>query len=165
MAKILAAVLIISDRVFNGEMQDLSSPVIQEYLHECEWEVSSINIVNDDIEQIESTLRKLISSDPANLILTAGGTGFGLRDNTPEATERVIEKKVPGFPELIRFKGSLHNPNAVLSRAVCGISDGKLIINLPGKPGAAIENLEAIRETLPHALEMLPIIAGHPKRK
>jgi len=163
MAEILAAILIISDRVYSGEMQDLSSPGIEEYIKERGWNVSSIIVVNDDPEHIESALSALLQNDPANLILTAGGTGFGLRDNTPEATEKLIEKKVPGLPELMRAKGSQHNPNAVLSRGVCGIACGKLIINLPGKPKAAIENPEAIRETLPHAIEMLPISAGHPK--
>jgi molybdenum cofactor synthesis domain-containing protein len=102
-----------------------------------------------------------LTSEGVALVLTTGGTGFGPRDVTPEATRAVIDREAPGLAELMRAAGLEHTPNAALSRAVAGTAGGTLIVNLPGSPKGVRESLEAVMPVLPHALEQLESGAGH----
>jgi molybdenum cofactor synthesis domain-containing protein len=113
------------------------------------------DIVPDELEEIESALKRYSDEIGVDLVLTTGGTGLSPRDTTPEATRRVIEKEVPGFAEAMRAASLQVTPHAMLSRAVAGIRSSTLIINLPGSPRGASENLEVILPALPHGLEKL----------
>lgn len=117
--------------------------------------VAGRTIVPDDREAIAAELVRLADGGETDLVLTTGGTGFGPRDVTPEATASVCERMVPGLGELMRLEGFKRTPRAVLSRAVAGIRGRTLVINLPGSPRAVRECLEAIVDLLPHAVEML----------
>lgn len=112
-------------------------------------------IVADDLENLKGLLRGLCSRDDVNLVLTTGGTGFAVRDVTPEATRAVIQREAPGISEAIRAASLTKTPTAMLSRGVSGISNGTLIINLPGSPKAVTECFEVIKPVLPHALKIL----------
>ena len=151
--KIKAAILTISDTRQTGD--DLSGDRLAGLLFNVDAEIVSRSIVSDDRSGIERALR-LLSADPGiNLILTTGGTGFGPRDNTPEATREVIEREAPGIAEAMRRETAAKTPLAILSRGVCGITDGTLIINLPGSPKAVEECFEVIRPILVHAVELI----------
>lgn len=143
------AVLTVSDRASAGTYEDEAGPVVASRFDE----VVARAIVPDEREQIEAALRGWLGD--ADVIVTTGGTGFGPRDVTPEATRAVIERETPGLAEAMRAAGMRHTPNAMLSRQVCGIAGSTLIINLPGSPKAALECLDALVETLPHAVEMM----------
>jgi molybdopterin adenylyltransferase len=155
MDNIKVAILTVSDRAYNRERDDLSGPAILNYSHTQGWVVVDTKIVSDDPLQIENALLYFLQKTEVDLILTTGGTGFSPRDNTPEVTEKIIEKKVPGLTELMRAKGFLSTPNSMLSRAVAGISRNKLIINLPGSPKGAVESLEYMATLIPHAISLL----------
>lgn len=114
-----------------------------------------VNIILDEMEYIQSQLIYLCDDLKVDLILTNGGIGFSKRDVTPEVTNNVIERYVPGFVEIIRKKSFKITPNAILSRAVSGIRKNTLIINLPGSPKGAIENLQFIIESIPHGIKIL----------
>lgn len=152
---IQAAVLTISDRSSASTRPDLTGPALVERLTELNWRIYTTKIIPDDLEIIKSTLMDLCKSEQVNLILTAGGTGFSPRDNTPEATQAVIERNAPGLAEWMRTESLKINPNASLSRAVAGIRATTLIVNLPGSPKAAIENLNVIVPVIPHAIALL----------
>jgi molybdenum cofactor synthesis domain-containing protein len=117
--------------------------------------VIATETVPDDSELIATRLREYADKGDINLICTTGGTGFSPRDNTPEATKAVIEREAPGLAELMRTRSLETTPLAPLSRAVCGIRGRTLIINLPGSRRGAIENFNAIRSTIPHAIGLL----------
>lgn len=117
--------------------------------------VAAQDTVPDEPEQIKAALRRYADELRLPLILTTGGTGLSPRDNTPEATAAVIERPVPGLAEAMRAAGLAHTPHAMLSRGICGIRGQSLIINLPGSPRGALENLETVLPALPHALEKL----------
>ncbi len=144
----------VSDRSSRGERDDLSGPVIKTWANKMGFKVVDEMIVSDDIEDIKEALIKM-SDKGINLILTTGGTGFAVRDNTPEATKAVLEKEAPGFAEAMRQKSLEITSHAMLSRAVSGIRKNSLIINLPGSPKAVKENLEFIEKAIPHAMELL----------
>lgn len=144
----------VSDRSSRGERDDLSGPVIKIWANKMGFQVVDEMIVSDDIEDIKEALIKM-SDKGINLILTTGGTGFAVRDNTPEATKAVLEKEAPGFAEAMRQKSLEITSHAMLSRAVSGIRKNSLIINLPGSPKAVKENLEFIEKAIPHAMELL----------
>ena len=130
-------------------------------LREAGFEVSVVRVVPDERPDIESALRELAATH--GLVVTTGGTGFGPRDVTPEATQAVIERAAPGLAELMRATGLAHTPMAALSRAVAGASGGTLILNLPGSPQGVRESLSAVLPVIPHAVELLGgAVGGHP---
>jgi len=152
---IRVAILTASDKGSRGEREDLSASVIRELVAHIEGEVVAYAVVPDDREILAQKLREFCDEVGADLVLTTGGTGFGPRDVTPEATREVIEREVPGLPEAMRAAGLKATPRAMLSRAIAGIRGKSLIINLPGSPKGVRENLETILPALPHGLAIL----------
>jgi molybdenum cofactor synthesis domain-containing protein len=150
-----AAILTISDRSARGERPDVSGPVLAEAIARRGWQVVHQQIVPDDQPAIEQVLREWADSEEVDLVLTSGGTGFGRRDVTPEATLAVIERAAPGLAEAMRSASLGKTPHAMLSRAAAGIRRTTLIINLPGSPKGALENLQVILPVLPHAVQLL----------
>jgi gephyrin len=149
------AVLTVSDRSKDGVYEDKSGPLLVDIIRRTtEWNVGDVAIVKDEIEDIKSILINWCAEN-IHLILTTGGTGFGLRDRTPEATRMVIEKDAPGISETLRTESLKITPYAMLSRGVSGIAGTTLIINLPGNPKAVEESMEILLPVLPHALELL----------
>jgi molybdopterin adenylyltransferase len=152
--QIVAVILTISDSRSRGETEDLSGPAVVGELEKIGARIFASEIISDDLELIASRLLHYAQGE-VNLICTTGGTGFAPRDNTPEATRRVIEREAPGLAELMRFRSLDSTPLAALSRAVCGIRGRTLIVNLPGSRKGAVENFTAIRSSLPHAIALL----------
>ena len=150
-----AAVLTVSDRSFRGERPDAGGPLVAATLREAGYGVIRTAVVPDEQAQIAQTLREWADRGDIQLLVTTGGTGFSPRDVTPEATLSVCTRLVPGIPEAMRYASAQITPRAMLSRAQAGIRGGTLIINLPGSPKAAKENLEAVLLALEHGLEML----------
>ncbi len=150
-----AAVLTVSDRSFRGERPDAGGPLVAELLKNAGYEVVKTAIVPDEQPRIEEALRVIADAGDVQLLVTTGGTGFAPRDVTPEATVAVCERLTPGIPEAMRYASMRLTNRAMLSRAQAGIRGGTLIINLPGSPKAARENLEAVLPALAHGLEML----------
>jgi molybdopterin adenylyltransferase len=149
------AILTVSDRGARGEREDRSGPAVREALAALPGaRVVAEALVPDEISAIEEALRRWVR-EGIDLILTTGGTGFSPRDVTPEATRRVIEREAPGLAEAMRASSLARTPHAMLSRAIAGIAGATLIVNLPGSPRAAQENLEAILPALPHGLSKL----------
>ena len=147
------AVITSSDKGYRGEREDLSGPAVKEIMEAAGYEVVSVDVLPDDRGMLGSRMAEIADLGLAELILTTGGTGFSQRDVTPEATEDVIERRVPGIPETITKR-------AMLSRATAGIRKGTLIVNLPGSPKAVRECLEVIIEALGHGIEILTGDAG-----
>lgn len=154
-AKIRAGILTISDRSAHGERPDSSGPALAECLEQAGWMIACRGIIPDDFNQIRNTLISWVNSSDMDVILTTGGTGFSPRDVTPEATQSVIERHTPGLAEAMRSASMKSTPFGMLSRAVAGIRAGVLIVNLPGSPKAAVENLMAILPVMPHAVQLL----------
>lgn len=148
-------ILTVSDRSALGERADLSGPALRQLLEAQGWQISQHAITPDDHQSIEQKLINWSDSGVVDIILTTGGTGFSLRDITPEATLAVIERSAPGLTEAMRFASLQITPHAMLSRAAAGIRKRTLIINLPGSPKGAIENLKVILPVLPHAVQLL----------
>ena len=162
MVAFLAAVITVSDGVAQGSRDDRSGDLAEEVLRGAGFEVVERSVVPDERPSIEARVRALAERDIA-LIVTTGGTGFGPRDVTPEATRAVIEREAPGLAELMRRAGLEKTPMAALSRAVAGSRGASLILNLPGSPNGVRESLEAVLEVVPHALELLSGVSGeHP---
>jgi molybdenum cofactor synthesis domain-containing protein len=154
-SNLAAAVITISDRSSQGIYEDKTGPAVVELLKQNGWQINLALILPDEKSQIESTLVELTDIHKIPLIITAGGTGFAPRDVTPEATRAVIEKEAPGIA-LAMLQSSLQKtPHAMLSRQSAGIRGKSLIINLPGSPKAAVENLQVVLPALPHAIELL----------
>ena len=148
-------VLTVSDRSARGERPDATGPALAQRIREAGWEVKFQSITPDEVPKITAILEIWSDEESLDVILTNGGTGFSPRDVTPEATLKVIERQTPGLVEAMR-SGSLQvTPHAMLSRAVAGIRKHTLIINLPGSPKGALENLEIVIQVLPHAIELL----------
>ena len=150
-----AAVVTVSDRSFRGERADAAGPLVASMLAEAGYQVEETVIVPDEEENIREALIRLADEKDIALIVTTGGTGFSPRDITPEVTLAVCQRHVPGIPEAMRQASLAVTPRAMLSRAAAGIRNQSLIVNLPGSPKAARENLEAVLPTLAHGLEML----------
>ena len=150
-----AAVLTVSDRSFRGERPDTGGPLVADLLETGGYEVVRQDIVPDEQPEIEAMLKAIADSGEVQLLVTTGGTGFAPRDVTPEATLAVCDRLTPGIPEDMRYASLQITPRAMLSRAQAGIRKGTLIVNLPGSPKAAKENLEAVLPALSHGLEML----------
>jgi len=150
-----AAILTVSDKGSRGEREDSGGPLLQQWLAEQRVEIACTGMVPDELEQIAATLREWADQHQPELILTTGGTGVSPRDVTPEATLQVLDRLLPGFGELMRAESLKITPMAILSRAVAGIRKQSLIINLPGSPKGAIENLSAIWAAVPHAVSKI----------
>ena len=150
-----AAVVTVSDRSFRGERPDAGGPLVVEILRNAGYEVVHTAIVPDEQPEIEAALCRVADARMAELLVTTGGTGFAPRDVTPEATLAVCERLTPGIPEAMRYASMQMTNRAMLSRAQAGIRKATLIINLPGSPKAAKENLEAVLPAVSHGLEML----------
>jgi molybdopterin-guanine dinucleotide biosynthesis protein MobB len=147
-----AAILTLSDKGARGERADASGPALSSWLAERDVETVRTGIIPDEAEQIARTLAEWADSGEYDLILTTGGTGVSPRDVTPDATVGVLDRVIPGFGEVMRRKSLEKTPNAMISRAVAGIRGSCLIINLPGSPKGAVENLEAVWPAVPHAV-------------
>jgi molybdopterin adenylyltransferase len=124
-------------------------------LTEIGAQIVAEEILSDDLEPLADKLREYADRPDVNLIVTTGGTGFGLRDNTPEATARVIEREAPGLAEAMRVETLKNTPMAMISRSVSGIRSGALIVNLPGSPKAVRESFAVIKPVLSHAIDLL----------
>ena len=151
--KIQAAVITVSDT--RTAKDDLSGNKLAELLFAIGAEVEVRRLVEDDRLHLRDTLSTLAVREDINLIITTGGTGFGPRDNTPEATLAVIEREAPGISEAMRRETATMHPFAMLSRGVCGIRGTSLIINLPGSPKGVEECFEVIRPVLQHAINLI----------
>jgi molybdopterin adenylyltransferase len=150
-------ILTVSDRASRGEYEDKGGPAIVEFLKEslsCAWEPHSL-CIPDEQDQIEATLKAMCDDEGCCLVVTTGGTGPAKRDVTPEATEAVCEKMMPGFGELMRAISLKTVPTAILSRQTAGIRGKSLIVNLPGKPGAIRECLLAVMPAIPYCIDLL----------
>jgi molybdenum cofactor synthesis domain-containing protein len=151
-----AAILTISDKGSRGERIDRSGPALVQWLASRGVQIATTAIIADEQALISAKLQQWADeSNAVDLILTTGGTGLSPRDVTPEATLQVLDRVVPGFSEAMRAASLLKTPHAMLSRAVCGIRNRTLVLNLPGSPAAAIENLEAVWPAVPHAIRKL----------
>lgn len=144
-----------SDKGSKGEREDISGMVIKEMIEKEGYQVQKYKILPDDRETLSNAMINMADDNNVNLILTTGGTGFSMRDWTPEATKDIIHREAPGIAEGMRYHSLQFTPRAMLSRGVAGIRDKTLIINLPGSPKAVKENLEFVLPSLKHGLEIL----------
>lgn len=156
--EIRAVVITASDACASGHRADESGDTLVRLLGESNAVVVEKLILSDDLEPLVEALMKFSERGDVNLIITTGGTGLGPRDNTPEATLRVIEREVPGVAEAMRAESLKVTKMAMISRGVCGVHSGTLIINLPGSPKAVTESFAVVKPVLAHALDLL---AGH----
>ena len=150
-----AVVITVSDKGSQGKRQDLSGPAIAEILAGAAIEVKHTLIIPDEVDQIQKAIIQFADVDKMDLILTTGGTGVSPRDLTPDATRKVQDKEIPGMAEAMRIASMKITPHAMISRAVAGIRGHSLIINLPGSPKGAMENLAAVLPAIPHAIEKI----------
>lgn len=150
-------IVTVSDRASRGEYQDLGGPAIHDWLTQAltsPWQ-SITRLVPDEQAQIEAALYELANNEQCCLIVTTGGTGPARRDVTPEATESVCEKMLPGFGELMRTASLKVVPTAILSRQTAGILGRSLIVNLPGKPSAIADCLRAVFPAIPYCIDLI----------
>jgi len=170
-------IVTVSDRASRGEYEDRGGPAIQEYFNEIltsAWEPVA-RVIPDEQEEVQETLEDLCDKDGCCLVITTGGTGPADRDITPEATEWVCDKMMPGFGELMRQVSLKAVPTAILSRQTAGIRGGTLIVNLPGQPKAIRECLDAVFPAIPYCIDLIggpfltteeeKIVAFRPKKK
>lgn len=148
-------ILTLSDRAARGERADASGPALVNLIQIEGWSVFRQSLLPDEESAIRELLSSWADSGELDVILTTGGTGFAPRDVTPEATRAVIEREAPGLAEAMRAASLKVTPHAMLSRVVAGIRKKTLIVNLPGSPKAAVENLQVILTVLPHAIQLL----------
>jgi molybdopterin adenylyltransferase len=157
--QIRAIVITVSDACSRGEREDASGAALVQLLRDTGAEIVETKVVSDDPYPLANLLRQSSDRDDVNLIVTTGGTGVAPRDNTPEATLAVIEREAPGLAEAMRIETLKQTPMAMISRGVCGIRSGTLIINLPGSPKGVRESFAVIAPVLSHAVALL---AGKP---
>jgi len=157
--EIRAVAITVSDRRSSGDLTDESGLALIQLLQEMGADILTAVIVPDDLEPLAAKLRMYADIPEVNLVITTGGTGLSPRDNTPEATRAVIEREVPGIAEAMRAESLKKTPTAMLSRGVCGVRSGALVVNLPGSPAAVRECFAVIRPVLAHAVALL---AGRP---
>lgn len=150
-----AGIITVSDRSSQGLRPDASGPALAKILADESIEICQTIIVPDEKQDIKKALITLADKENIDLILTTGGTGVSPRDVTPDATMEVIEKQIPGMAEVMRRESARVTPHAMISRAIAGIRGSALIINLPGSPKGATENLAAIMPALKHAIEKI----------
>ena len=148
-------ILTLSDRSASGEREDASGPALADLIRTQNWSVVEQVILPDDESAIRAALIAWADSNRFDIILTTGGTGFGLRDVAPEATRAVLQREAPGLAEAMRAESLKKTAHAMLSRAIAGIRGQTLIVNLPGSPKGAVENLQSILSVLPHAVQLL----------
>jgi len=148
-------IITVSDRSSKGERPDESGPALVNAVVQQGWQVTRTTILPDELIQLITTLTQWADSGDMDVILTTGGTGFTPRDVTPEATLAVIQRLTPGIAEAMRSASLRITPHAMLSRAVAGIRSHTLIVNLPGSPKGALENLAVLIPVLPHAVQLL----------
>src|SRR2546425_4035568 len=158
-----AVVITASDACAHGEREDKSGESLVELLTEMGAHIVAKEIVTDDLEPLADKWRAYADRPDVNLIITTGGTGFSLRDNTPEATQRIIEREAPGLAEAMRIETLKNTPMAMISRGVSGIRSGALIVNLPGSPKAVRESFAVIKPVLNHAIDLLAGETQHEK--
>lgn len=150
----VARVLTVSDGVVAGIREDRSGDALVGHLESCGFEVSDRRVVADGVDAVADALRDMTTSF-AGLVVTTGGTGFGPRDLTPEATKRVLEREAPGLAEAMRRASDGERPLGMLSRGVCGSVGAALVCNLPGSSSGAVQCLDVVLPAVPHALELL----------
>lgn len=148
-------VITASDKGSKGEREDLSGALLKELVKEIEGEVVRYTILPDDQELLAQQMKEWVDGDGLDLILTTGGTGFSLRDVTPEATISIADRMVPGIAEVMRYESLKITQKAMLSRAVAALRKRTLIINMPGSPKAVKECWAAISSALPHGIQIL----------
>jgi molybdenum cofactor synthesis domain-containing protein len=148
-------ILTLSDRSSRGERADASGPALAHLIEAEGWVVTRQDILPDDESAIRALLITWADSAELDVILTTGGTGFAPRDVTPEATRAVLDREAPGLAEAMRAASLRVTPHAMLSRIVTGIRKRTVIINLPGSPKGAVENLQVVIPVLPHAVQLL----------
>lgn len=148
-------VITISDKGSRGEREDLSGKEVIRILEECSFSIEDYRIIPDEKDIIKSTLLEFSDARKFGLVITTGGTGVSPRDVTPDATLEVIEREIPGMAEAMRRESLKKTPHAMISRAVAGIRSESLIINLPGSPGGARENLAVLLPALRHTIEKI----------
>jgi len=148
-------ILTLSDRSARGERADASGPALARLIEGQNWSVVERSLLPDEERAIRDRLKEWADSGRFDVILTTGGTGFSPRDVTPEATRAIVQREAPGLAEAMRAASLTKTPHAMLSRAAAGIRGRALIINLPGSPKGAVENLQTILPVLPHAVQLL----------
>ena len=148
-----APVLPVSDRVASGERNDASGPLAVSLLTAAGY-ATTASCVPDGVASVSVELRRVLGSH-ARLIVTTGGTGVSPRDQTPEATATVLERELPGIPEMFREHGRRKSPHAALTRGLVGVNGRALVVNLPGSPAAVTESLEVLLPLVPHILDQL----------
>lgn len=153
--KIRFAILTVSDRSSRGERADSSGPALVGMVQDQGWQVVKQEILPDEQDALQATLSQWADSGEMDVILTTGGTGFAPRDVTPEATRTIVERLTPGLDEAMRAASLKVTPHAMLSRAISGIRRRTLILNLPGSPKGATENLQEVIPALEHAVRLL----------
>ena len=159
--QIHAVIITASDACAAGEREDESGATLVELLTELGAKIVVKEIVNDDLEPLTHKLQVYADLKHVNLIVTTGGTGFGPRDNTPEATLEAIEREAPGLAEAMRMETLKNTPMAMISRGVCGIRSRTLIINLPGSPKGVRESFAVIKPVLSHVIDLLAGKTSH----
>jgi molybdenum cofactor synthesis domain-containing protein len=162
---IRAVVITASDACAAGEREDISGAMLVQLLRELGAEIVDARTLSDDLDPLTQSLIDFADREDVNLIITTGGTGLGPRVNTPEATRRVIERDAPGIAEAIRAESLKVTPMAMISRGVCGVRSGTLIVNLPGSPKAVRESFAVIAPVLPHAMDLLAGRTSHTQMK
>ncbi len=158
---IAVAILTVSDSTSEGTREDVSGPLLRAHCEELEWPVVATSILPDDEASISQQLIAWADGHVASVILTIGGTGISSRDNTPEATRKVLEREMPGVSELIRSEGRQQTPYSVLSRGLAGVRKHSFILNLPGSPAGALHSLKTIEMLVPHVLNLLAGNTAH----
>ena len=155
---IRAFVVTVSDACASGKREDASGAALVELLQSIGAEIVGKTIVPDDLDPLTNLIKQTADREDVNLLITTGGTGFAPRDNTPEATLAAIEREAPGIAEAMRMQTLNKTPMAMISRGVCGIRSGALVINLPGSPKGVRESFAVVAPVLSHAITL---ISGH----